>query len=245
MAARINNFTTIDSIYGTFVVNRHCAFQADALIKTGRPHIQDELEKLLAIVATLPDQAMVVDAGANIGLVAVPIAQALLPRGGAVIAFEIQRMLYYALCGAAALNDLENLFAYNMGLGASVRDEMINRPNYGVPQDFGLFSLLQQGESRPDKIRIITIDSLALVSLDLLKIDVEGVEIEVLRGAAESIARFKPWCWIEYWQVGIEVIKKQFDGLGYEFFVMDELNLLCAPAERLKASGMRIEARRV
>ena len=94
-------------------------------------------------------------------------------------------------------------------------------------------------------MRIVTVDSLELTSLDLFKIDVEGVEIDVLKGARQSLARHKPWCWIEYWQVGIEAIKAEFAGLDYAFFVMDDLNLLCAPAERLNASGMRIEARRV
>ena len=44
----VNNFTVIESIYGRFVVNRHCKFQAEALIKTGKPHIQDELNLLCA-----------------------------------------------------------------------------------------------------------------------------------------------------------------------------------------------------
>ena len=35
----VNNFTVFESVYGRFVVNRHCDFQADVLAKTGRaPH---------------------------------------------------------------------------------------------------------------------------------------------------------------------------------------------------------------
>jgi hypothetical protein len=36
---RVNNFTVIESEFGRFIVNRHCAHQAESLIKTGRPHI--------------------------------------------------------------------------------------------------------------------------------------------------------------------------------------------------------------
>jgi len=78
-----------------------------------------------------------VDAGANIGLVSVPLASWLKPRGGTVLAFEPQRMLFYALCGAAALNDLDNLQVRNQALGS--RRGMVRVPpqDYGKPQDFG------------------------------------------------------------------------------------------------------------
>ena len=45
----LNNFTVIESIYGRFIVNRHCAYQAEALIKTGAPHIQAEVSQMLTI----------------------------------------------------------------------------------------------------------------------------------------------------------------------------------------------------
>lgn len=235
---QVNNFTVIESVYGRFVVNRHCAFQAEALIKTGKPHIYDEIEILLAIVDTLPDPAFVVDAGANIGLVSIPIAARLLPRGGAVLAFEVQRMVHYALCAGAVLNDLENLFAYQQGLGATDGETFISRLDYASEQDHGTFSLLHQGEARPEHIRIVALDSMGLPKLDLLKIDVEGMELDVLQGGRDTIARFRPWCWIEDWSVGADNIKAAFEGLDYQFFKADELNLLCAPSDRLAASGL-------
>jgi hypothetical protein len=75
MLSIVNNFIVIESIHGRFVVNRHCAYQADVLIKTGHTHIEVELAKILDIVRSLPDRSIVVDAGANIGLVSVPIAR--------------------------------------------------------------------------------------------------------------------------------------------------------------------------
>ena len=239
---KVNNFTVIESEYGRFIVNRHCAFQADALIKTGRPHIQAELNNILTLVGLLPDKCVVVDAGANIGLVAVPIAQAVAARGGVVHAFEVQRMLFYALCGSAALNDLENLIIRNEGLGSSLTTLTSDIPDYGKPQDFGLFSLANHASSGSEKIAVTTIDSLELQGLDFLKIDVEGMEIDVLRGARGSIERHLPWCWIEYWKVSIEDIKTQFNGLEYKFYIMDNLNMLCAPSQKLATSQLKISA---
>jgi len=44
---------------------------------------------------------------------------------------------------------------------------------------------------------VTTLDSCALPRLDLLKIDVEGSQVSVLRGAAETLRRLKPVVWVE------------------------------------------------
>jgi FkbM family methyltransferase len=241
----VNNFTVLESIYGRFVVNRRDKFQAEALVRTGRPHIQDELEIILTIADTLPGGAFAVDAGANVGLVAIPLAQKLKGRGGAVLAFEVQRMIYYALCAGAVLNDLDNLFTFHQGLGATSRVEHVASANYGAPQDFGMYSLLNQPAERNEAVQITTLDEVGLPRLDFLKIDVEGMEMEVLAGARNVIARHRPWCWIEYWMVGAETIAGAFAGLDYQCYLVDQLNMLCAPADRLAASGLKFEGAQV
>jgi FkbM family methyltransferase len=239
----VNNFTVIDSVYGKFVVNRHCSYQAEAMIKTGYPHIEPELAKILSIVRSLSEGSVVVDAGANIGLVSIPVAREIKARGGIVHAFEVQRMMFYALCGSAALNDLSNLYVHNMALGASDGKVSAGQPDYGLPQDFGLYSLTNPIESTSrEDIMVAAIDDLDLPRLDFLKIDVEGMEPEVLRGARDAIRDFAPWCWVEYWRVDINEIKANFKGEDYRFFPMDRLNLLCAPAARLASSGISIDA---
>ena len=224
-------------------MNRHCAYQAEVLIKTGKPHIQAELDKILAIINTLPEGSVIVDAGANIGLVAMPIAQAVLARSGTVYAFEAQRMMSYALCGSAALNDLENLIVHNQALGATAGVLGVDKPDYSKAQDFGLFSLVDQRNDQQETIEVVTVDALGLSRLDFFKIDVEGMEIDVLKGSRAMIQRDLPWCWIEYWKVNIDEIKAQFTGLDYKFYIMDQLNLLCAPVSRLEKSPLKINAK--
>ena len=141
MMNNVNNFTVLESVYGKFIVNRHCAYQADVLVKTGYTHIEAELGKILTIVRSLTEGSVVIDAGANIGLISIPIAQEIKAKRGTVHAFEVQRMLFYALCGSAALNDLDNIFVHNKALGASAGEVNASQPDYGSPQDFGLYSL--------------------------------------------------------------------------------------------------------
>ncbi len=238
---KVNNFISLDSEYGRFIVNRHCSFQAESLVKTGRPHIQSELDNILAVIKQLPDNCVIVDAGANIGLVSIPIAQAVLPRNGLVYAFEVQRMLFYALCGSAALNDLDNLIVKNLALGSTAGLLHAGKPDYSQAQDFGLFSLVNQAENQADQIEVVTIDSLGLPRLDFLKIDVEGMEIDVLKGSRNTIQQHLPWCWIEYWKVDIADIKAQFAGLEYKFYLMDSLNMLCVPISKFDSSTLSIQ----
>ena len=243
MPIPINNFTVIESVYGKFLVNRHCTFQAEYLIKTGYPHIQSELKKILLITESLPANCVVVDAGANIGLVGIPIAQNVRAKGGVVHAFEVQRMMFYALCGSTALNDLENLYVNNVALGSSAGKLKVPKVDYGKPQDFGMLSLSDQASvGAYEEVAVTTVDNLGLPRLDFFKIDVEGMEIDVLKGAQNSIQRYKPWVWIEYWKVAQQDIRNQFAGLDYKYFVMDQLNMLCAPTERLNASQIKITA---
>ena len=46
---KVDNFLVLDSIYGKFIVPRTCLFQAEALVKTGRTHIEDELSNILPL----------------------------------------------------------------------------------------------------------------------------------------------------------------------------------------------------
>lgn len=243
MGTAVNNFTVLESVYGRFVINRHCPFQPVPLLQTGRPHNDAELQVMLKIVGTLPAGCVIVDAGAHIGLMAIPIAQAIKEKRGTVHAFEVQRMIYYALCGSIALNDLPNIHAYQIGLGAEKSILKVPFPDYGLEQNFGALSLVEQGKIQGDEVvEIVTIDGLNLPRLDFLKIDVEGMETEVLKGARQMIKTHQPWCWVEYWKVGADVIQKQFADLDYKFYAIASLDILCAPVGRMKAAQIKIDA---
>ncbi|WP_321790786.1 FkbM family methyltransferase [Burkholderia pyrrocinia] len=240
MNQTVRNFVVIDSIHGPFVINRHCALQAEALIKTGRPHIQGELDTILQVIDQLPDGAIAVDGGANAGLVCVPVAHRLRERGGRVYAFEPQRTLFHALGGTVALNQLDNLHLLNMGLASRNGTMTVPDVDYGQDADFGTVSLVAGPSAGGTPTPVVTLDSLGLPRLDFLKLDIEGMEIDALRGARRLIETHLPWCWIEYWKVGEAPIIETFAGLDYAFYRIDGLNMLCVPNPRWNRQSLFI-----
>jgi FkbM family methyltransferase len=237
MTYPVHPFTVVESEYGRLIVNRHCDHHIDYLAKIGRSHIHAEVEALSAIARTLPAESVIVDAGANVGLVAVPLATAVQSTGGRVFAFEPQRPLFQAMCGSAVLNSLGNLFPVNGGLGDENGMMRVPDVDYTQPRDFGQVRL-EAGEG----IAVARLDSLVLPRLDLLKIDVEGMEAAVLRGAGTMLARFRPWAWVEWHMSDVDVLKSFFEGLDYEMFRVDSLNMLFAPRDKLAVSGISVQS---
>lgn len=140
-----------------------------------------------------PLGGVAVDAGANIGAHTLALARAVGP-GGVVIAAEPQRVVFQMLCANLALNEVRNVHAIHCALGAAAGRTTIPLPDYGQDSNFGGISA---GAERGEFVRVLSVDGLALPRLDLLKIDVEGWEAEVLRGAAESIRRHRPVLYVE------------------------------------------------
>jgi FkbM family methyltransferase len=136
----------------------------------------------------------VVDVGANIGSLTVPFARLVGP-GGKVIAFEPQRIIYQMLCGNLALNALDNVFAYNSAAGRAAGSITVPPVNYAQAGNFGGISM---GNSGPgETVPLTTIDSLGLQRCGLIKIDVEGMELDVLVGAMTTLRQFRPRLYVE------------------------------------------------
>ena len=237
---KVDNFVVLESVYGKFIVPRTCLFQAESLVKTGRTHIEDELANIFAIVDTLPADAIIVDGGANIGFFTIPVANRTQGRGTRIIAFEPQRQLFQAQGGSLALNGYNHVNLHNVGLASDPGIAQLPKIDYSVAQDFGTVKL--SGDTTVDEdgwmsdrvVDITSIDAMDLPGLDFFKLDVEGYEIPALTGAINTIQKYRPWIWVEYFITGADVIKESLIELdNYEFFIVDYQNMLCAPKEKL------------
>lgn len=136
---------------------------------------------------------VVVEVGANIGSLTVPLGRMVGPTGR-VIAFEPQRAIHTVLCANLAINGLENVWAERVALGRKTGEIKVpalslnQRANFG-----GVATGGDGGETCP----LSKLDAYGLKALRLLKIDVEGAEKTVLQGATLTIRRTRPFLYVE------------------------------------------------
>ena len=147
-----------------------------------------------AIGQLLRANDVVVEAGANIGAHTVHIAK-LVGAQGLVLAFEPQRVIHELLCANVALNELFQVRPYRAALGRNVGTIKVPNLDYASESNFGGLSLSES--STGEEVPLYALDSFALPSLRMLKVDVEGMEAEVLSGARKTIARLRPVLYVE------------------------------------------------
>lgn len=132
----------------------------------------------------LDSSSVVVDVGANFGYYTVLGAKK--SSSGRVYSFEPGKSNFRVLKKNINLNGLHNVYAEEIALGnsneeASFREDSIHS---------GRSEVDPKGKN---KVQMKTLDSYAdingLDSVDFIKIDVEGYELEVLKGASNLIAR--------------------------------------------------------
>jgi FkbM family methyltransferase len=138
-----------------------------------------------------------VDVGANIGVFSIAMGQAV-GKTGRVLAFEPQPLIFGTLTRNLARHGLERVEVQRAIVsdveGAGQFADVRTLPE-GRKVNFGTISvtsriLPEYGGMSPTPV--VTLDRLELVRCDLIKIDVEGAEEAVLRGAVATIARCRP-----------------------------------------------------
>jgi len=140
-----------------------------------------------------PDM-VAVDAGANIGCHTLAMARLVAPKG-AVFAVEAQRVLHQVLCANVALNAITNVVTHHAALGDAEDTIFVPQIDYEKGGNYGGIEL--GGFERGERVAVKTIDGLGLPSCQFIKIDVEGMENEVLAGATETLARHRPVLYVE------------------------------------------------
>ena len=194
---------------------------------------------------------VVIEVGANVGAHTVSLARMVGPQG-MVVALEPQRVIFQLLCANVALNGLFNVRTHQAAAGRKAGTLMVPPLDYAAENNFGGISL--SSEAGGESVPVITLDSLALPVVHIVKIDVEGMEADVLAGARQLIARHRPVLYLENdRREKSAALIRQLDKLGYEcwwhtppMFNPDNaagrqenvfpgilsLNLVCLPKER-------------
>ncbi|MCX7924066.1 MAG: FkbM family methyltransferase [Clostridia bacterium] len=183
-----------DFRYGKIIYNTYDLFVCKSIHEYGE-WCQGELDLLQQIIK--PGMT-VLDIGANIGTHTLPFA-AMVGISGKVLAFEPQRHFFYMLAGSVALNSLRNVWCYYHAVSDTAGTIPVEQLDLESHKNFGALALeYYHGISNNfEEVPVIRIDDLELPSCHLIKIDVEGMEEKVLRGAVDTINRYRPILYTE------------------------------------------------
>jgi len=156
-----------------------------------------ELERDNLFKALKPGD-VVIDVGANMGEFSLKVSQ-LVGERGKVISFEPDPVNFQRLQTNFSLNPelAARIEVHNVGLGefpGTVNLSVVNESNRGMNR-------VVKDALNFNSITINTLDNIVLsgqlTKLDWIKIDVEGFEMNVLKGAEQAILQFKPSLFIE------------------------------------------------
>jgi FkbM family methyltransferase len=161
-----------------------------------------------------------VDAGANLGSYTVALAERV-GASGMVFAFEPFRWLFQILNANIALNGLMNVWAFQLALGEAVSRKTLLQPNlrfFSSPGGVRVEKQLEVSEETKKQLYDAewgaeTVDTWTLdevifgssyfsarnrnAQVDLVKIDVEGMELAVVNGALRVMRELRPIVWAE------------------------------------------------
>jgi FkbM family methyltransferase len=188
-------YQLVSARHGTMLVNSNDIYMGQAYLRYGEC-CEDEINLLLSL---LRFPGLVIDVGANMGAHTVPLAAELARQGRTMLALEPQPVIFQQLCANLALNGLMNVLALPYACGSQAGVVSFAAPDYRQQGNFGGVSMSAQGGiSAVVTAPCQPLDEIVQQNLvALIKIDVEGFELEVLKGARNSIARCHPALYVE------------------------------------------------
>jgi FkbM family methyltransferase len=216
------------SKYGRFLLR--CPDLISETILAGRywdPHLQGIIER------TGRQELAAIDAGSYFGFHAIHMAR----HFGQVYAFEPQTTMFEMLCANILLNQMQNIKAFNNALFdhecfmqlAPVLNQEIpvpfveGRVDYDRVGNAAALAFGLAGERAQGAIHTLTIDSLNLDNVGLIKIDTQGSDFHVIKGAASTVTRCRPVVIFEYEQElsrlhgeKFEDFEQFFESVGYD-----------------------------
>lgn len=206
-AAAESHIAFVNGRWGKCYYFRQDAYIGQSLLNYGE-YNPDETECIVALAAKAGRDKLVLDIGANIGV----ISQALEYHGFKVEAFEPQREVH------ALLKKNIQGPAHNVALGAAAGSATMPKVDYAKPNNFGGIAIGMASAEGTIEVELRTLDSYNFQNVGVIKIDVEGFEEQVLRGGVETIQRCKPFLYLEDDRADKSAsLHKYLKELGYQF----------------------------
>ena len=186
----------------------------------------------------IDEGSLVIDVGAHIGDTTVPIALAA-GKNGVTLAFDPNPMVYKVLAENAKLNtDKTNIIPYNYGIVVEPGEYYYNSSeathnNGGISKEkknkHGKYQL---------KDKVVAVNLLDFLKekhndfldqLGFLKIDVEGMDFEILQSSEELISKLRPIviaeCFKQLNKANREKLFTLFEKMDFELFYLESFHV--------------------
>jgi FkbM family methyltransferase len=212
-----------------------------------------EPNEMFAISKLLGPGMTFVDIGANEGVFTLLAAAAVGPSGS-VHAFEPSPREGARLRSNVELNRFTNVHVHALALGSKTGVATLNvaGPDHPGHNTLGAFSYAESSHQSVE-VPLVTLDDVLeredVTQLDVVKIDVEGSETAVIRGARRTLERFRPTIVVEAFEPALQAMGSSVRELldlvrdsGYDVGELDgtpvagsegglpqSLNVICRP----------------
>ena len=185
-----------------------------------------ELNETQYILNNIKDDMHIIDIGANIGYYTTLFCKKAIK--GTIYAFEPDLENFNLLKKNTSKNNFSNVKLFNKACGevCCEKELYLSSHNKG---DHRLYDVINENRNRV-QVNVVTLDSLlsGIKRLDFVKIDIQGYELQALKGAIGLLKRFKPTVLSEFWPEGLKInnISPQeyidfFYHIDYEIYSID------------------------
>jgi FkbM family methyltransferase len=184
---------------------------------------EKELEYIEKIIPV--QRGIAIDVGANEGL----YTYALSRYFGKVYAFEVNPDLAQDLAKDIEMGGISNVEVRHQGLSSKQEEEEVTLyipiQNGKLLTGWASFSpdncpgIFEQEEKQ---VSVCSLDSLHLGKVSFIKIDVEGHELEVLKGSLKTIEKDRPYILVEIKDSNLEPVSSWFESLSYRKYQLSD-----------------------
>jgi FkbM family methyltransferase len=220
-------------------------FKTDDVVTSGVKNggYEPELHSVGMRLLQTHTSGTVLDIGANLGSFCVRLAK----NNPALTfhAFEPQRIIYYQLCANTFINGLDNIHCHQFGLSNKTQRIELEMPDYNKEHNIGAFSIDEDTRDndyecktvgKKERVTVFSLDSAEHRNIVLIKLDVEGHELEVIRGAKKTLEKnnyppiiFEAWTWKPWFEPKRIELIKLLEIMGYQVTEIGENNVAQNP----------------
>ena len=244
------NLKIVETKFGKIVVNINDEYIGKSFLFKNY-WAEDEImgiSKVLELKCKDKETIIFYDIGANIGSHSLALSQIFKNRIF-IRAFEAQNIIYKMFEHTIEINKIKNIEIYNNAVSNKNNETIrIELPDYSKFNNFGAFELYKPFKNSTnisikrngiyEDVKTIKLDNFD-EEVDLIKMDIEGMEDVAIEGARNIIKKFRPILYIELLKTNNKEIINYFKSNNYKIYLTSNNAFLVPNESRINFTGLK------